>query len=80
MSIKASLLAVLFKTLLQTPELMNHWLKIYAKNSNAEIPALEGRIKSIESDIQTSESRVKNLISRIAELPPKILSNLGSRL
>ncbi|MGE3757320.1 MAG: recombinase family protein, partial [Pseudobdellovibrionaceae bacterium] len=60
------------KTLLQTPELMNHWLKIYAKNANTEVPALEGRIKSIESDIQTSETRVKNLISRIADLPPEI--------
>lgn len=51
---------------------MNHWLKIYAKNANTEVPALEGRIRSIESDIQTSETRLKNLISRIADIPAEI--------
>lgn len=51
---------------------MDRWIEIYANNANTEIPALEGRMKSLESDIQANEKRVKNLIARIADLPQEI--------
>lgn len=60
------------KTLLQKPGLMEHWLEIYAKNANTEVPALEGRMKSLDTDIQTNETRIKNLVARIADLPQEI--------
>ncbi|HND84722.1 MAG TPA: recombinase zinc beta ribbon domain-containing protein, partial [Pseudobdellovibrionaceae bacterium] len=60
------------KEILSKPGLLDHWLEIYAKNSSSEIPALEGRLKTIDSDVQTNETRVKNLVMRISDLPPEV--------
>ncbi len=57
------------KNLIAVPETIEHWLEIYAKSTHSEIPALEGRLKSLNSDIESKSKRVQNLVSRIAELP-----------
>jgi site-specific DNA recombinase len=64
------------KTLLQKPGLMEHWLEIYAKSANHEVPALEGRLKSVESDIHTNETRAKNLVARISDLPQEVSADM----
>lgn len=60
------------KSLLETPNLIEHWLEIYSKNNNSEIPALEGKMKTIDSEMEQKKKRVQNLIARIAELPSEI--------
>ena len=60
------------KNLIAEPKTIEHWLEIYAKSTYSEIPALAGRLKSIESEIESKTKRVNNLVSRIAELPADI--------
>lgn len=60
------------KNLLQTPGLIEKWLEVYATSNNSEIPALEGKLRKIESEIEQKHKRVKNLVQRIADLPPEI--------
>lgn len=60
------------KNLIEVPKTIEHWLEIYAKSTHSEIPALEGRLKSLDSEIESKSKRVQNLVSRIAELPSEI--------
>ncbi len=60
------------KNLLETPNLIEHWLDVYAKSNNSEIPALEGKLKTIDSEIEQKKRRVQNLVARIADLPPEV--------
>ena len=60
------------ENLIAEPKTIEHWLEIYAKSTYSEIPALAGRLKSIESEIESKTRRVNNLVSRIAELPADI--------
>jgi site-specific DNA recombinase len=66
------ILLVSLKKLLSTSGLIEHWLEVYAKGTNSEIPALEGRLKSLASDIDSKTRRVQNLVTRISELPSEI--------
>jgi site-specific DNA recombinase len=60
------------KNLLETPNLIEQWLEVYAKSTSFEIPALEGKVKSLEADMELKRKRVQNLIARVSELPPEI--------
>ena len=60
------------KHLLETPNLIEQWLEIYATSAHSEIPALEGKIKSLDGDIESKGKRVQNLVARVSELPPEI--------
>ncbi|MBX3039379.1 MAG: recombinase family protein [Bdellovibrionaceae bacterium] len=60
------------KDLLQTPDLIERWLEVYATSNHSEIPALEGRIKTIESEIEQKKRRSQNLVTRVSELPPEV--------
>ena len=63
------------KHLLETPKLIEHWLDVYATSNFSEIPALEGKIKTIEQEIEQKEKRVQNLVARIADLPQEVSVN-----
>ncbi len=60
------------KDLLETTNLTEHWLDVFAKSNNSEIPALEGKLKTIDSEIEQRKRRVQNLVARIADLPPEV--------
>ena len=60
------------KKMVNDPALLTSWLKIYAAQTHSELPALEGRLKSIENDIATQTRRLENLTSRLADLPKEI--------
>lgn len=60
------------KNLLQTQGLIEKWLEVYATSNNSEIPALEGKLKTIEGEIERKQKRIQNLVQRIADLPPEI--------
>jgi ribosomal protein L29 len=45
---------------------------VYAKSTVAEIPAIEGRLRSIDSEIEAKIKRVSNLVTRISELPAEV--------
>ncbi|MGE0764786.1 MAG: recombinase zinc beta ribbon domain-containing protein [Bdellovibrionales bacterium] len=64
------------KKLIQTPCLVEHWLEIYAKATHSEIPALEAKVKALDSEIESKSKRVQNLVSRIAELPADIPADI----
>ncbi len=64
------------KNLLETPNLIEHWLDVYAKSTVTEIPALEGKIKSLDMDLESKQKRVQNLVLRIADLPPEVPADL----
>ncbi len=60
------------KNLLQTPGLIEKWLEVYATSNNSEIPALEGKTRTIEGEIEQKQQRVKSLVQRIADLPVEV--------
>lgn len=60
------------KTLISKPGLVEHWLDVYAKSSFAEIPALEGRLTTLNADIEAKSKRIENLVTRISQLPDEI--------
>ncbi len=64
------------KTLITKPGLLDHWMEVYTQSSSSEIPALEGRLKSLDSDIGTNENRMKNLVMRISDLPSDVSADI----
>lgn len=60
------------KRLLHEPGLMEHYLEFYAKSTSTEIPALEGKLRSLEQDIAKEERRNCNLTQRLSDLPSDI--------
>ena len=52
--------------------MIDKWLDIYAKQTVSELPALEGRLKTLETDMQTNTKRVDNLVARLSDLPQEI--------
>lgn len=60
------------KDLLQTPGLIERWLEVHGTSNHSEIPALEGKIKTIESEIEQKKRRSQNLVTRVSELPPEV--------
>jgi hypothetical protein len=60
------------RDLLQMPGIIERWLEVYATSNHSEIPALEGKIKTIESEIEQKKRRSQNLVTRISELPPEV--------
>lgn len=60
------------KDLLQSPGLIESWLKIYRTSNSSEIPALEGKLKTIVGEIEQKKRRIQNLVARIADLPPEV--------
>lgn len=60
------------KGLAADPKLIERWLKIYASNTMSEIPALEGKLKTVTTDIQTHSKRLENLVTRLSGLPQEI--------
>ena len=60
------------KKLVSDPKLLDHWLEIYARGTQTELPAVEGRLKSLEIEIQTQTRREQNLVTRLADLPSDV--------
>ena len=60
------------KKLLGNPEMIDQMLKAYYKQTNTELPGLEGRLKSIEAEIKQNEMKTENLIARLSELPQEV--------
>jgi site-specific DNA recombinase len=60
------------KTLVNDSGMLGHWLDIYAKGTMSDLPAIHGKIKTLETDIQTQERRNENLIERLSELPKNV--------
>ena len=67
-----SILLASLKKLIRTPGLIEHWLEIYVKSTQSEIPALEARLKSIDSEIESHSRRAQSLVLRISDLPPDL--------
>lgn len=60
------------KGLLRTPGLIEKWIEVYSTSNHSEIPALEGKIQTIESEIEQKKRRSQNLVARVSELPPEV--------
>ena len=60
------------KKLMDDPEILNKWLNIYTHQTHTELPALQARLKRVESEIETQKKRSENLVSRLADLPKEI--------
>lgn len=60
------------KRILDDPALLKTWIGIYVEKNSNELPALEGRLQSIENDIATNQRRIENLTARLADLPPEV--------
>ena len=63
------------KKLLTDEKLIDHFLDIYLKGNQSNLPALKGKIKTIENDILTLERRNQNLVERLSELPKEIAAD-----
>ncbi len=60
------------KKLVNDPALLKTWLEIYSAKTTSDVPALEVRIKAIESEISTQSRRRDNLMVRLSDLPKEI--------
>jgi site-specific DNA recombinase len=60
------------KTLIQDEVCLDHWLDIYAKGSQAELPEVKNQLTKLKRDIDTFENRSKNLIERLSDLPKEV--------
>jgi len=60
------------KKLIDDPALLKTWLEVHARRTSSEAPAIEGRMKSVETDIATNHRRLENLTSRLSDLPREI--------
>ncbi|MCB0412115.1 MAG: recombinase family protein, partial [Bdellovibrionales bacterium] len=60
------------KDLLDDPRLIKTWLDLYIQNTQTELPALEGRLKTMENDIAGLKRKIANLTVRLADLPADI--------
>ena len=60
------------KNLLETPKLIEQWIEVYSKSHITEIPALEGKIKTIDTEMEQKKKRIQNLVARVADLPPEV--------
>jgi site-specific DNA recombinase len=60
------------KSIASDEKLLDHWLDIYAKGKQTDRPAVQGKIKSLETDVLTLTRRNENLIERLSELPKEI--------
>lgn len=63
------------KTLATDEKLLDEWLTIYARNTQDNRPAIQGKIKTLETDITTFTRRNENLIERLSELPKEIAAD-----
>jgi hypothetical protein len=63
------------KKLLTDEKLIDHFLDIFLKGNQSNLPALKGKIKNIENDILTLERRNLNLVERLSELPKEIAAD-----
>jgi uncharacterized coiled-coil protein SlyX len=52
--------------------LLKTWLDIYAHRTHSELPAFEGRLKTVETEINTQTKRLENITSRLADLPKEV--------
>lgn len=60
------------KKLVNDNALLKTWLDIYAERTHSELPALEGRLKNIDTEIVTQQRRLENLTLRLADLPKEM--------
>ena len=60
------------KKVMSDPDLIKSWIEVYESRHLAELPALEGRLKSLEQDILTNRRRIENLTARLSDLPKDI--------
>lgn len=64
------------KKLAEDPAKVDHWLKIYARGTQTQLPGIEGRLKTVETELQTQAKRKDNLLARLADLPKDIPADL----
>jgi site-specific DNA recombinase len=60
------------KSITSDEKILDHWLEIYAKGTESALPAIQGKLKSIETNILTHERRNENLVVRLSELPKEV--------
>ncbi len=60
------------RELLAKPERIDDMVQAYSQRMASEIPALEGRLKSIANDLRQTERKIENLVARLSELPKEI--------
>lgn len=60
------------KEVLDQPGKIEEMITVYGKATAIEVPALEGRLKSLRGEIQNAERRVENLVKRLADLPSDV--------
>lgn len=64
------------KQLAQDPAKIDHWLEIYARGTQTQLPGIEGKLKTLETELQTQAKRKDNLLARLADLPKDIPADL----
>ena len=67
-----SMILGFLKELLGKPEKLDEMVRVYSKRMTTEIPALEGRLKTIVLEIKQTERKIENLVARLSELPKEI--------
>lgn len=60
------------KDLLEKPEKLQEMVRVYSRRMTSEIPAIEGRLKTVASEIRQTERKIENLIARLSEFPKEI--------
>jgi len=63
------------KKLLDDPEKINHYLDIYLKGNQQNLPALQGKINSLDQEIKTLGRKNQNLIERLSDLPKEFAAD-----
>jgi hypothetical protein len=60
------------KEFLSDEQKLDHFLEIYLKGNQSGLPAVQGKLKTLQNDILTLERRNQNLVERLSELPKEV--------
>ena len=64
------------KELLLTPEKISEMIAVYQKQTQKDLPGLEGRLKKLEDEVRMLTKRRENLMDRISDLPSEVSADL----
>lgn len=64
------------KELLLSPQKIEEMVQIYQRQSQTELPGLEGRLKTLDHEVRALKKRQENLMDRISDLPKEVDAEL----